>query len=268
MLCMGLENLGETFVDLNEAANGLLHYREAIAIREKLLAARPDVPDRATAWLKPWSELEMFKGRPRIWPALVFLMIVPSRSLTHARLHDPANRRLVDPLADVLNRRANLYEQSGQTDKSIGLLSRAADLARAALKASPDDSKARGTLTDSLLDLGRLYRQDGRAAEASRSEQERIDLWKNQPADEIVKLALQQAIRANVIGYGKTALSPPGEQARNLDRDHAAADLVLAFDHGFKDLTRLKADPDLAPLLDRQHVQRSGSRVRIYRRLP
>ncbi len=87
-------------------------------------------------------------------------------------------------------------------------------------------------------------------------DQERIALWRNRPAEEIVKQAMQQAARANVIGYGKPALPGAGEQARNLDRDHAAADLELAFTQGFTDVSMLRAEPDLGPLLDRQELKR------------
>ncbi len=88
-------------------------------------------------------------------------------------------------------------------------------------------------------------------------DQERRDLWKDRSADGLVKQANQQAVRADVIGYGKSKLPHAGEQARSLDRDHAAADLVLALELGLKDLSEVKADPDLAPLLDRPDLKRA-----------
>ena len=72
-----------------------------------------------------------------------------------------------------------------------------------------------------------------------------------------MKQATQQVARSNLIGYGKTPLSPSGEQARKLDRDHAVADLELAFNQGFTDFSRLKDDPDLILLLDRQDMKRA-----------
>ncbi len=144
MLCVGLENLGETFVDMNQVAKGLPSYQEAIDIREKLLAVRSDDSDRATALVETllrFGDVQRqtadLAGAGRAYDRAIEI-------LDPRAAHDPADPRLLDPLADVLNRRANLYEQSGQPDKSIGLLSRAAGLARAALKAAPDDSKARG----------------------------------------------------------------------------------------------------------------------------
>ena len=74
---------------------------------------------------------------------------------------------MLDPLADVLERRANLHEEFGQPEKSIALLSRAADLARASLKAAADDGKARGILSESLWDLARLFRKAGREPDAA-----------------------------------------------------------------------------------------------------
>ena len=73
--------------------------------------------------------------------------------------------------------------------------------------------------------------------------------------EELVKQATQQAARSNLIGDGKTPVPPPGEQARKTDRDHAVADLELAFSQGFTDFSRLKDDPDLVLLLDRQELK-------------
>ena len=48
-LCIGLENLGETYVDLGQVTQGLPYYKEAMDLREKLLNAHPEVRDRTTA---------------------------------------------------------------------------------------------------------------------------------------------------------------------------------------------------------------------------
>ncbi len=47
-LCVGLENLGETFLDLDQASKALPYYEKAIALREKLLETHPEVRERAT----------------------------------------------------------------------------------------------------------------------------------------------------------------------------------------------------------------------------
>ena len=115
--------------------------------------------------------------------------------------------------------------------------------------------RSAGILSESLWDLARLFRKRGGETEASRIDQERISLWKNRPAEELVKLATQQAGRANLIGYGKTPLPASGEGARKLDREQAAASLELALTKDFTDFSRLRANPDLSPLLDRQDLK-------------
>jgi hypothetical protein len=63
-------------------------------------------------------------------------------------------------------------------------------------------------------------------------------------------------VRADVIGYGVTPVPPAGQNVRQLDRDQAAAYLDLALHRGFKDIARLQANLDLAPLLDRPELKR------------
>ena len=71
-LCVGLENLGETYVDLGQVTQGLPYYKEAIDLREKLLKAHPEVRDRAMvhgrhadqSWGDPTAEWRSGGCRP------------------------------------------------------------------------------------------------------------------------------------------------------------------------------------------------------------
>src|SRR5262249_41436844 len=91
--------------------------------------------------------------------------------------------------------------------------------------------------------------------EADRLDAERSALWEDRPPGEIAELALQQATRAVLIGYGKTPIGPPAQIVRKLDLNQAAANLRLALSRGFKDLARLRAHPDSAALLARADLQ-------------
>ena len=64
-----------------------------------------------------------------------------------------------------------------------------------------------------------------------------------------------------MIGYGKTPISPAGEKVRALDRDQAADSIRLALPLGFKDLAQLDANPDIAPLLEREDRQATARRA-------
>ncbi len=250
-LCVGLENLGETYVDLGQVSKGLPYYKEALDLRQELIEAQPEVREYATSLAEALVKVGDIQRQTgdladagRSYDR-AFAILEPRVS------NDSSASPFRDLLSGVLNRQA----EHAQPDKGIGLLCRAADLERASLKAAAENGKARGILSESLWDLARLFRKRGGETEASRIDQERISLWKNRPAEELVTLATQQAGRANLIGYGKTPLPASGEGARELDRERAAASLELALTKDFTDFSRLRANPDLSPLLDRQDLK-------------
>ena len=61
--------------------------------------------------------------------------------------------------------------------------------------------------------------------------------------------------RATLIGYGKTALTAQGETVRQLGLDQAAANLRLAFAHGYNNLGLLRSDRRYALLLSRDDLK-------------
>jgi hypothetical protein len=104
-----------------------------------------------------------------------------------------------------------------------------------------------------LWQLARLYQAQGQHEKAKLLDEERSALWPEPRAGDLVELASSLAARANLIGYGKAPVSSAGETSRLLDRQQAADSLRLALAHGFRDLGKIKANPDLAPLLDPDH---------------
>ena len=103
--------------------------------------------------------------------------------------------------------------------------------------------------------MARIDRALGKSADASRIDTQRLALWKGRPAGELAALALKEAKRITLIGYGKTSVSERGKLVRERDLDLAAADLRLAISQGFADLPLLKADPDSAVLLARDDIK-------------
>jgi hypothetical protein len=83
---------------------------------------------------------------------------------------------------------------------------------------------------------------------------ERLELWKGRPK-ELAALALTQAGRAALIGYGRLPGPDPdkAKPARNLDM--AAANLKLAIEEGFADLPMLRPDHDAAILFERSDIE-------------
>ena len=254
-LCVSLENLGETCVDRGDVDEGLSHYRDAVGLRQELSASHPGdrgyVTDLADAWVVI-GNIQRQKGDPK----------GARESYDHANAliepllkSDPNDSELQSKAGRVLERRANVLDDEGQPEAAMGLLRRAADLARGALTSTSQGGRAREVLSESLWNLARLLRGAGQDKEAGRVDDERKSLWKKRPAAELIELARMQAVRADVVGYGKTPISPAGERVRTLDRDQAAGSIKDALTLGFNDLAVLSTNPDIAPLLERADVK-------------
>ncbi len=73
--------------------------------------------------------------------------------------------------------------------------------------------------------------------------------------DELAALALKEARRTTLIGYGKTPVPEHAKLVRDRDLDLAAADLRLAISQGFTDVAMLHSDLDSAILLARDDIK-------------
>jgi tetratricopeptide (TPR) repeat protein len=256
-LCVSLENLGETYVNQGEVVEGLSLRREALRLRQALADAHPrdrgyamDLIDAHVAT----GDIQRLIG-DRQGAAESYDRARNVIAPLHASHRDEGD--LQGKLARVLERKANVLGDGGETKTAIDLLHLAADLARASVKAKTTAMKAAEVLSEVLWNLARLLRGRGAESgkEAIRLEQERIDLWKNRSAAELIDLAKLQAARAEEIGSGKTPPSKESQEVRKLDRNQAADSIIQALKLGFKDLVKLRANPDFAPLLDRDDVK-------------
>ena len=180
-LCMGLENLGETYVDGGDVPEGLIFYREALGLRQELNAAHPGDRGYAMDVVESGSRLETSCDRPTICRKR-------RQSYDHARdiirpllEAEAEDSELQGQLARVLERKAGVLADLGQSEDALGLLNQAVELARASLKTAEDGKKPREYLSEALWNRARLLRERGQEKEASRLEDERIALWKERP---------------------------------------------------------------------------------------
>lgn len=255
LFCQALENLGEAHVDGGDAAGGLPLYRESLVQRRKLHEAHPTDLSYATSLVNTWILVGNLQ-RELADPSGALESFTHAEAVVNVALNShPDERELRGARVGAIERRASALVDLGRTDEAAGLLHRAADLARGGLTSDGESLKCRQALSEVLWDLAGLRR--GKDDSAARSlDEERRALWKERPPDDLVNLAAQQAARADLIGYGKTPLSPEGEKIRRFDRDQASANLQFAIERGYKDIGRLKSNPDLAPLLDREEIRR------------
>jgi serine/threonine-protein kinase len=254
-LCISLENLGETYVNLGDVAQGLSLRREAAQLRQDLVHAHPGdrvyALDLVDAYVGS-GDIQRLDG-DRSGAAASYdraKAVVEPILASH-----PDDGDLERRLARVLERKANLLGDAGDPEAAIGLLRRAAVHSRAALAAKNTLGNPAEVHSEVLWNLARLFRTKGDDKEADHLLQEQFELWKPRPVAELFDLAKLQAARAEEIGAGKTPRSAAGEQVRKLDRDQAAHTIKLAIRLGLKDLQRIRANPDLAPLLERADVR-------------
>jgi serine/threonine-protein kinase len=249
-----LDNLAEQFVDLGRPAEGIPFYRRAIALRQMRLEARPG--DRNLS-------LDLAKGLSTLGTILRHAgeSLQARQAMTRARevlapLADaaPTDAALQAQLGAILDGEALTLADEGRTGEAIPILRHAVAALKPAGVASRGEDPARGWLTESLWDLGRLLRAAGDGEEAARLDAERRDLWKDRPGD-LAGLALQQTRRAAMIGYGRTPIGGPALSVRDRDLDQAADHLRMAVALGFRDLARLRADPDSWLLLNRADLR-------------
>jgi tetratricopeptide (TPR) repeat protein len=254
-LCVSLENLGETYVDRGDVEQGLSHYREALSLRQELCAAHPEdrvtVLDLVDAWVVIGNILRQH-GNPK---GALEAYDHAGAALESLLKSNPNDGELQGKRGRVLERKANVLDDEGQSGAAIEMLNQAAGLVRAALKEGAKGGKPREVLSEVLWNLARLLQATGKNEDASHREDEQKALWNERLAADLFELAKMQAVRADLIGYGKSPISPAGERVRTLDRNQAAASLRRALELGFKDVARLSSHPDIAPLLEREDIK-------------
>jgi serine/threonine protein kinase len=254
-LSIHLDNLGEEYVDLGQVETGLSHYLRALGIRRELHRVYPGnreyTVDLATA-LSTISAIQRHAGQADAARVSLTQARELLEQLASAHAGDAA---IAGRLGIALTQEAVATAEEQTPQAALPLLSRARDLLAplgSTAKANPED---RDRLSEALWHLARLERSVAKSAEADRIDTERVQLWKGRPAAELAGVALKEASRATLIGYGKTAVPERGNAVRELDLDLAAADLRLAISRGFADLGLLRSHPDSAFLFERKDLK-------------
>jgi tetratricopeptide (TPR) repeat protein len=250
-LCRYLENLGEQYIDFGRPTEGLPWYKQALEIRRKLNAAHPE---NRTYSL---NLVQALKTAGTIWrhdgdPSSARLFFTEARQVVDRWLgtasgdHDYKVQRAV-----LLVNEASTFADENYLEKAKSVLEEATALFR---QLAGDGDVEWEWHSEALWDFARVLRALELTADADLVEAERSDLWKVRPPEELVALALKHASRANLIGYGKTPVSPQAKAVRELDLDQAADEVKLAIERGFKDLGMLKSHQDSGTLLSREDL--------------
>ena len=277
-----LDNLGEQYVDLGRVAPGLKLYLRSLQIYRDLSAAHPENRDYAL-WvvrslirsgtierhdgdsaaarqsftdartiLERWSGAAPGDDAVRI--LLGAALDQEANTLFDQRLAEEAKRNLERALG--LLRPAPIHVRS---DKDSAALRRSHRDVLYVLALAPNVGDAgaleQGLRSEALWDLARVLRALKLLADAQKADQERMALWKDRPATELVDSAFRQLERAVAIGYGKTSVSERARAVRELDLDQSAANLRLAIEQGFRDLRMLQSHADSQFVLSRDDLK-------------
>ncbi len=255
LLSFHLENLGEQFVDLSQVDKGLKHYREALGIRQQLYLMRPGNREYTQGLVEAWFMIGNIQ-RHAGYAADARESFTQARKLLERLVAgEPGDATDPGQLGMALTREAVALAEERKPEAALPLLAQAREILTPLCSAAKAGQEDRQRLSEALWQLARIDRDLGKAADAARIDAERLALWTGRPAKELADLALQEAGRITVIGYGKT---PDSEQARSIrdhDLDLAAADLRLAISQGFTDLAQLRSNPDSSALLERDDMK-------------
>jgi len=257
-LSKDLENLGEQYVDLGQVDRGLQHYERALRIRTELQrvhsANRGYVLELAEALTKIGAILRhagrAVTARESLAQARQLLEHLPAAE--PAGPDDAARSGL---LGAALADEAVAFAEEQKPEAALHSLARAVDILTplgGSATASPED---RERLSEALWQLARVDQARGKADDAAGIDAQRIALWKGRPAADLARLALKEAGRATVIGYGKASATEQAQSIRDRDLELAASHLRLAFSQGFTDLAMLRSDQDSSVLLERDDVK-------------
>jgi serine/threonine-protein kinase len=249
-----LWNLGEQYVDLGRVPEGLPHYRRAVELSRKNLAAHRGDRDRTLRLadhIENLAAVERSAGQAEA--------AQQSYTAGVAALEELASETTD---SDVQIRRGVLLMGEGTAAADRGLTAEAEELLRRAAEAlapfgssAKDDQKPRRRFSEALWERVRLLRSTGNGAEAELLEAERRALWQGRPPGELAAVATEETTQAARIGYGRLPVDDRAAAVRRLGLDLAADHLSLAVSLGFRDFASLHKHPDSTLLLSRPDVR-------------
>jgi serine/threonine-protein kinase len=259
-LAFYLENLGEQHVDLGKVAEGLPWYEKAIQVRRELNKDKPDDREYAITFVKTLVNLEAIHRHDGNPTAALPLFAEATTVLDHWLKASTPDTEVQELHALLLNHQAAAQFDLGRAQEALVFLDQAIGALRSLRKIAPEDTQARELLSESIWDRARIHRSLFKSGEASVPDPERESLWSGRPPEELVSLAQKEAGQGNLIGYGKTPVTPQAEAVRSRDDERAAAHLRLARSRGLKDIEKLRSNPDLDLLLKRIDLDRAVPR--------
>jgi serine/threonine-protein kinase len=243
-----LPNLGDQYLRLGRVDEGLPCFREAVAVRRRILDHALKDRDRILAVVDQLALLgtvERHAGHP-VEAERAYAEAVAVLEPLAAGANDPAVRL----------RQAHLVMGEGLTAANQGRQAQALTKLRRALElltppgsTASTDPMARRRLTEALWYCSRFLQSSDDREEAGRMEARRKAVWNDRPPVDLADLAMEEAVESATIGPGPSFDDAAVAAVRRLDLDLAAENLRTAIELGFRDFATLRKKHDSAPLL-------------------
>jgi serine/threonine-protein kinase len=164
---------------------------------------------------------------------------------------NPAVTEYQNDLAHSYFTLGQLQAERGQSAEAAQAYQRAIERQRLVIAVAPEGAEYLRLLGRQLARLGRAQRELGQPAAALRAYQEaRAILEKLAPptADDLYELACARAACGVLAAHGKKELTPKEQEQRARDGKAAVAALSKAVATGFRDVDRVRKDPELEDL--------------------
>jgi serine/threonine-protein kinase len=164
---------------------------------------------------------------------------------------NPAVTELQNDLAHCYFTLAQLQLEKGQWAAAAETCQRAIERERLVIGAAPEGTGYVRLLGRQLILLGQAQRKLEQPSDALRAYQESraiVEKLAQPTADDFYELARARAACALLAARGKTELTPQEQQQRERDAKAAVEALSKAVAAGFRDVDRLRKDPELEDL--------------------
>jgi serine/threonine-protein kinase len=239
-------SVGAVLMETGELAQVQPWYDRALQLQQALVRYDPQVGDYQHGLAKTYANLAVLRRCQGQWEeALAALREAQARTEPLARAH-PNVPDYQGDLGRNLGNRGMTLELAGRRAEALAAYREAVAALRRARALAPQLVEYQVLLGLHCGDVARLGRALGREEEAAAAVRERAQLWSGRAAA-VYQLAREQAVLAGRKGGDGAA----GAAQQRLYADQAVGLLRAALELGFADGDRLRTDPQLDGLRDR-----------------